>query len=61
MRYISGSKLDDRNIRVDLDVGFTKDRQYGRGRTGRQVCILLVTLLFFILINIFFYITLGER
>ncbi|KAA6401994.1 MAG: hypothetical protein EZS28_002475 [Streblomastix strix] len=24
-------------IRVDIDVGSTKDRQFGRGRTGRQV------------------------
>ncbi|KAH7820817.1 nuclear cap-binding protein subunit 2 [Monocercomonoides exilis] len=37
VRYISGTCLDKRPIRVDLDVGFTKDRQYGRGKSGRQV------------------------
>ena len=37
MRYISGNKLDDRNIRCDWDVGFKEGRQYGRGKTGGQV------------------------
>jgi nuclear cap-binding protein subunit 2 len=34
VRYISGTKLDDRFIRVDLDHGFTPDRQFGRGKSG---------------------------
>ncbi|GAA95101.1 uncharacterized protein L969DRAFT_64917 [Mixia osmundae IAM 14324] len=37
MRYISGTKLDDRVIRADLDPGFIAGRQYGRGRAGGQV------------------------
>ena len=62
IRYISGSKsgstgckLDGRAIRVDLDVGFTKSRQYGRGPSGRQVYSLFsfsVVLIAFLL-NIF--------
>ncbi|KAJ3373377.1 nuclear cap binding complex subunit [Allomyces arbusculus] len=37
LRYISGTKLDDRFIRVDLDPGFREGRQFGRGRHGGQV------------------------
>ncbi|KAK2948171.1 putative Nuclear cap-binding protein subunit 2 [Blattamonas nauphoetae] len=37
IRYINQTKLEDRTIRVDLDIGFTPDRQYGRGKSGRQV------------------------
>ncbi|XP_026572452.1 nuclear cap-binding protein subunit 2-like [Pseudonaja textilis] len=37
MRFISGTRLDDRLIRTDWDVGFTEGRQYGRGRSGGQV------------------------
>lgn len=37
MKYVSGTKLDDRNIRTDLDPGFSPGRQYGRGRSGGQV------------------------
>lgn len=37
VRYISGTKLDDRIIRTDWDTGFVEDRQYGRGKTGGQV------------------------
>lgn len=37
MRYISGTKLDDRIIRVDWDAGFIEGRQYGRGKSGGQV------------------------
>ncbi|KAJ4459603.1 putative Nuclear cap-binding protein subunit 2 [Paratrimastix pyriformis] len=37
IRYLNGARLDDRPIRVDIDAGFTPDRQYGRGRTGGQV------------------------
>ncbi|XP_042333889.1 nuclear cap-binding protein subunit 2 [Sceloporus undulatus] len=37
MRYINGTRLDDRIIRTDWDAGFKEGRQYGRGRTGGQV------------------------
>lgn len=29
MKYIGGSKLDERIIRTDLDEGFSEGRQYG--------------------------------
>ncbi|KAL7421898.1 nuclear cap binding complex subunit [Cryptotrichosporon argae] len=37
MRYISGTKLDERIIRCDLDPGYREGRQFGRGRSGGQV------------------------
>ena len=37
IRYISGTKLDDRIIRTDWDIGFVEGRQYGRGKSGGQV------------------------
>ncbi|KAI8071707.1 hypothetical protein BC940DRAFT_365209 [Gongronella butleri] len=37
MKYLNGSKLDERMIRCDLDPGFREGRQYGRGRSGGQV------------------------
>lgn len=37
MRYVSGTKLDERVIRCDLDPGFRDGRQYGRGKSGGQV------------------------
>ncbi|XTI83048.1 nuclear cap-binding protein subunit 2 [Cenococcum geophilum] len=37
MKYIGGTKLDERIIRTDLDEGFTEGRQYGRGKSGGQV------------------------
>ncbi|KAI5480540.1 nuclear cap-binding protein subunit 2 [Pseudohyphozyma bogoriensis] len=37
LRYISGTKLDERIIRADLDPGFVDGRQYGRGKSGGQV------------------------
>uniref|UniRef100_A0A023FWR5 Nuclear cap-binding protein subunit 2 n=1 Tax=Amblyomma parvum TaxID=251391 RepID=A0A023FWR5_AMBPA len=37
MRYVNGTKLDDRIIRTDWDAGFIEGRQYGRGKTGGQV------------------------
>lgn len=40
-RYINGTRLDDRIIRCDWDAGFIEGRQYGRGKTGGQVKILL--------------------
>nr|XP_054771379.1 nuclear cap-binding protein subunit 2-like [Lytechinus pictus] len=37
MRYVSGTRLDDRIIRTDWDVGFQEGRQFGRGKSGGQV------------------------
>ena len=37
VKYINGTKLDDRVIRVDFDWGFVEGRQFGRGRSGGQV------------------------
>lgn len=37
LRYISGTKLDERIIRCDLDPGYKEGRQFGRGRSGGQV------------------------
>jgi hypothetical protein len=37
MKYISGSELDERQIRCDLDPGYDEGRQFGRGRSGGQV------------------------
>ncbi|KAM6427102.1 nuclear cap-binding protein subunit 2 [Python bivittatus] len=37
MRFISGTRLDDRVIRTDWDAGFREGRQYGRGKSGGQV------------------------
>ncbi|KAM0666425.1 hypothetical protein ACQRIT_005185 [Beauveria bassiana] len=37
MKYVGGTKLDERIIRTDLDPGFEEGRQYGRGRSGGQV------------------------
>jgi len=36
IRYINGTRLDDRIIRTDWDAGFIEGRQYGRGKTGGQ-------------------------
>ncbi|KAA3482787.1 nuclear cap-binding protein subunit 2 isoform X2 [Gossypium australe] len=36
VKYISGTILDDRPIRVDFDWGFVEGRQWGRGRSGGQ-------------------------
>ena len=35
--YLSGTKLDDRIIRTEIDSGFVEGRQYGRGSSGGQV------------------------
>lgn len=35
--FLSGTKLDDKVIRVELDAGFKPGRQYGRGPSGGQV------------------------
>jgi len=37
MKWINGTRLDDRYIRTDWDAGFTESRQYGRGQSGGQV------------------------
>merc|ERR1712183_504611 len=37
MRWVNGTRLDDRIIRSDWDCGFIEGRQYGRGKTGGQV------------------------
>jgi len=37
LRYVSGTKLDDRIIRADIDPGYKDGRQYGRGKSGGQV------------------------
>lgn len=37
MKFIGGTKLDERVIRTDLDPGFEEGRQYGRGKSGGQV------------------------
>eukprot|EP00898_Chlorokybus_atmophyticus_P008362 jgi/Chlat1/8527/Chrsp80S07901 len=36
VRYLNGTIVDDRPIRVDFDWGFQEGRQYGRGRSGGQ-------------------------
>ena len=40
MKFMSGTILDDRPIRVDFDWGFQEGRQWGRGRSGGQVSLL---------------------
>lgn len=37
MRYVNGTRLDDRVIRTDWDAGFKEGRQFGRGKAGGQV------------------------
>lgn len=37
VKYLNGTVLDGRIIRVDIDWGFEEGRQYGRGRSGGQV------------------------
>ena len=37
LRCISGTKLDERIIRCDLDPGYKEGRQFGRGKSGGQV------------------------
>merc|ERR1712183_633751 len=37
IRYINGTRLDDRVVRTDWDAGFVEGRQYGRGKSGGQV------------------------
>ena len=42
IRYINGTRLDDRIVRTDWDAGFKEGRQYGRGKSGGQVCIYII-------------------
>lgn len=42
VRYINGTRLDDRIIRTDWDAGFIEGRQYGRGKHGGQASPLLL-------------------
>ena len=37
VQFLSGTKVDERQIRVDYDIGFAEGRQYGRGKSGGQV------------------------
>ena len=37
MKYLNGSKLDERIVRTDWDPGYREGRQYGRGKSGGQV------------------------
>lgn len=37
VKYLNGTVLDDRPIRVDFDWGFVEGRQFGRGKSGGQV------------------------
>ncbi|KAK7090272.1 nuclear cap-binding protein subunit 2-like [Littorina saxatilis] len=37
LRYINGTRLDDRIVRTDWDAGFKEGRQFGRGKSGGQV------------------------
>ncbi len=36
-KWVNSTRLDDRTIRVDWDIGFKETRQYGRGKSGGQV------------------------
>lgn len=37
VKYLNGTIVDDRPIRVDFDWGFVDGRQFGRGKSGGQV------------------------
>ena len=37
VRYLNGTTLDDREIRIDFDWGFVEGREFGRGKSGGQV------------------------
>ncbi|CDR38758.1 CYFA0S02e05380g1_1 [Cyberlindnera fabianii] len=37
VKYLNGTKLEDRVIEIDLDPGFEEGRQFGRGQSGGQV------------------------
>lgn len=37
LKFVNGTKVDERVIRADIDPGFTESRQFGRGKSGGQV------------------------
>ena len=37
LKYLSGTKLDEKVITIDMDPGFEDGRQFGRGKSGGQV------------------------
>ena len=37
VKYLNGTVVDERVIRVDIDWGFKEGRQFGRGKSGGQV------------------------
>ncbi|ODQ80105.1 hypothetical protein BABINDRAFT_161095 [Babjeviella inositovora NRRL Y-12698] len=39
VKWLNGTKLDDRELEIDLDPGFEEGRQYGRGVNGGQVSV----------------------
>ena len=43
MRYVNGTRLDDRIVRTDWDAGFVEGRQFGRGKSGGQVRAVIIT------------------
>lgn len=57
MRYVNGTRLDDRIVRTDWDAGFIEGRQYGRGKTGGQVTLLFNTSISNFLICLCFYVS----
>ena len=38
IRYLDLSRIGNRQIKVNIDRGFTEGRQYGRGQSGFQKC-----------------------
>ena len=37
MKYINGTKVDERVVKTDFDRGFKSGRQFGRGKQGGQM------------------------
>ena len=37
VKYLNGTKLDEREVRMDFDWGFQEGRQFGRGKAGGQI------------------------
>ena len=37
VKYLNGTTLDEREVRIDFDWGFEDGRQFGRGKSGGQV------------------------
>ncbi|KAH3903414.1 probable Nuclear cap-binding protein subunit 2 [Saccharomycodes ludwigii] len=37
VKYLDGTKLDNRKLQIDMDPGFSDGRQFGRGKNGGQV------------------------